>query len=122
MLQVKNILIRRLLFLGLCIPLRTTAVILAKKNYYLKLLGLFYLIIGIGIGYVYMTDSRLTGAEVFGGKIWWHNSRIIFSIIWITFALLALTKRKNLAWKVLSADVIYGLLLFLHHHLNIKND
>ena len=32
MLQVKNIFIRRLLFLGLCIPLRTTAVILAKKN------------------------------------------------------------------------------------------
>ena len=114
-----NIIIRRLLFLGVCIPLRITAVILAKKNNYLTLLGLFYLIIGIGIGYIYFTNSRLTGAEVFGKKIWWHNSRIIFSIIWLSFAYMALTKRKDIAWKVLSADVIYGIIIFSHHHLNM---
>jgi len=116
---LNNIIIRRLLFLGLCIPLRTTIVILAKKNIYLKLLGLFYLIGGIGIGYAYFTNSRLTGAEVFGGKIWWHNHRIIFSIIWLIFAFLAITKRKDIAWKVLSLDVIYGLSIFAYHHLNI---
>ena len=117
MIQIKNLFYRRLLFLGLCIPIRTTAVILAKKNYYLKLLGIFYSIIGLNIGYTYFSDSRLTGPEVFGGKIWWHNHRIIFSIIWLTFAYFALIKKNNIAWKVLSLDVIYGIIIFTYHHL-----
>ena len=118
MLQVKNLFLRRLLFLGLCIPIRTTAVILAKKKYYLKLLGIFYLIIGINIGITYFSNSRLTGPEVFGDKIWWHNHRIIFSIIWITFSYFAI-KKHNLAWKILSLDVIYGIIIFYHHHINL---
>lgn len=119
MLSVKNLLLRRLMFLGLCIPLRTLAVYLSKQNKYTTFIGLAYLIGGLTIGYVYLTNSRLTGAEVFNQKIWWHHHRIVFSIIWLTFAFLALTKNHNIAWKVLSFDVIYGLIIFTHHHFTL---
>ena len=119
MLDVKNLLLRRLMFLGLCIPLRTLAIYLSIQNKYTSLIGLAYLIGGLNIGYVYFTNSRLTGAEVFNKKIWWHPHRIVFSIIWISFAILALTKNHKIAWKVLSLDVIYGLIIFTHHHLTL---
>tara|TARA_B100001758_G_C18188423_1_gene493279 strand:- start:1 stop:360 length:360 start_codon:yes stop_codon:yes gene_type:complete len=119
MLSVKNLILRRLMFLGLCIPLRTLAVYLSKQNKYTTLIGLAYLIAGFGIGYLYFTNSRLTGGEVFNKKIWWHHHRIIFSIIWLTFAVLALTRNHKIAWKVLSLDVIYGLIIFTHRHLTL---
>ena len=68
MLNIKNLILRRLMFLGLCIPLRTLAVYLSKQNKLTTIIGLAYLIGGLNIGYVYLTDARLTGAEVFNQK------------------------------------------------------
>jgi hypothetical protein len=116
---VKNLILRRLMFLGLCIPLRILSVYLSKQNKYTTLIGIAYIIGGFGIGYRYFTNSRLTGAEVFNKKIWWHQHRIVFSIIWLTFSALALTKKHEVAWKVLSLDVIYGLIIFIHRHLTL---
>tara|TARA_B110000908_G_scaffold102199_1_gene120442 strand:+ start:10485 stop:10844 length:360 start_codon:yes stop_codon:yes gene_type:complete len=119
MLNIKKLIIRRILFLGICIPLRITAMILAKKNIFLQELGLFYLIAGIGIGYRYFSNTRLIGAEVFNTKIWWHNYRIIFSIIWLLFAYFAITKKKSYAWMLLSSDVIFGFIIFIYHHTSL---
>ena len=119
MLNVKNLILRRLMFLGLCIPLRILSVYLSKQNKYTSLIGLAYLIGGFSIGYVYFMNLRLTGAEVFNKKIWWHKHRIVFSIIWLTFSIFALTKNYQIAWKVLSLDVIYGLIIFTNHHLTL---
>ena len=113
MINVKHLLLRRLMFLCLCIPLRTLAIYSTKQNKYTSLIGLAYLIGGLNIGNLYFTNSRLTGAEVFNKKIWWHPHRIVFSVIWLTFAILALTKNHEIAWKVLSLDVIYGLIIGL---------
>ena len=91
------------LFLGL----GPAAVILAQKNKFLNLLGSFYLIGGIGINYLFFSNSR---------NRWWNNDRPIFGSIWLLFSYFALTKQKSIAWKILSLDVIYGLLVFIKKH------
>jgi Na+/H+ antiporter NhaC len=68
---------RFLLFLIGCIGTRILFVIIAKNIYnkYLPYLGYLAMVPAIGFIYIYLTNSRQTGAEVFGGKIWWNNIR-----------------------------------------------
>ena len=74
-----------------------------------------YLIFGIGITTIYILNLRDTGREA-GGKIWWNNQRPIFGLIWVSFGILAILGKKDIAWKVLAVDVLFGLALFLNHH------
>ena len=109
---------RYILFLFVCIGIRSLFVYLAKtvnlKN--LKLLGFLYLLFGIGILSIYIFDLRKTGREVGGGKIWWNNMRHLFGLIWLLFAYLAIIGKKYIAWKVLLLDIIFGLGLFFNNH------
>ena len=69
----------------------------------------------IGFIYIYLTNSRQTGAEVFGGKIWWNNIRPIHGLLYGMFAYNAI-KQNSGAYKYLLVDVIIGLISFLMHH------
>lgn len=113
---------RFLLFLFGCIPTRLLYTYLAKNNIkYLPHLGYIALIIGLGFMYIYITDSRKTGGEVFGDTIWWNNFRPIHSILFLMFAYFAIVNKNPESWKLLFADTLLGLVLFLYYHYSQNN-
>jgi hypothetical protein len=128
---MNNIQKRILLFLIGCIGVRSLFVVIAKyiNTNYLPYLGYLALLPAIGFIYIYLTDSRQSGPETFGDKIWWNNLRPIHAILYLLFAYNAIIGNKQ-AWIYLLVDVLFGLLSFLIHHyvngdfskfLNIKN-
>jgi hypothetical protein len=108
---------RFLIFLIGCIGMRTLFVIIAKnsseKN--LKYIGYLALLPAIGFTYIYISGSRKTGAEVFGGKIWWNNLRPLHAFLYFLFAYNAINGNKN-AWMFLLIDVVVGLISFSTFH------
>jgi len=78
-----------------------------KHNEFLKPLGVLALTISIGFMYIYVTGSRKTGFEVDNEIIWWNDLRPIHSILYGTFAFMALSGNPN-AWKVLLLDTTIG--------------
>ena len=108
---------RFLLFLIGCIVTRTLFIYIAKNIYneYLPYLGYLAMVPAIGFIYIYLTNSRQTGAEVFGEKIWWNNIRPIHGLLYGMFAYNAI-KQNSGAYKYLLVDVIIGLISFLMHH------
>jgi hypothetical protein len=108
---------RFLLFLIGCIGMRTLFVIIAKNSSekYLKYIGYLALLPAIGFTYIYLSGSRKTGAEVFGGKIWWNNLRPLHALLYFLFAYNAINCNKN-AWMFLLIDVVIGLISFLIFH------
>jgi hypothetical protein len=113
---------RMLLFLIGCIGLRSLFVVIAKyiNTNYLKYLG--YLALGPAIGflYIFLTGSRKTGAETFGGKIWWNNLRPVHSILYFLFAYNAILGNTQ-SWFYLFVDVLIGLISFVIHHYRNGN-
>ena len=105
------------LFLFLCIPFRILLVILAKyiSPNYLPYLGYISLIIAIGFASIYLTNSRKTGPEVFGGQIWWNYLRPVHSLLYFLFAYNAIIGNKQ-SWIFLLSDVVIGLISFLIYH------
>jgi hypothetical protein len=108
---------RYLLFLLGCIPMRITLVYLAKtlSSKYLKIMGYIALLPAIGFLYIYITNGRKTGGEVFGGKIWWNNLRPVHSLLYFIFSYMAINKEPN-SYIPLLIDVIIGFFAFLNHH------
>ena len=117
---MKDIQKRFLLFLFGCIGTRALFVIVAKMASveYLPYLGYLALLPAIGFFYIFITKSRETGAEVFGGKIWWNDLRPLHGTIYALFAYNAIQKNPN-SWMFLLADVLVGLLSFLWHHSSV---
>lgn len=110
---------RFLLFLIGCIGMRTLFAFIANKINleYLPYLGYLALIPAIGLTYIYITDSRQTGGEVFGEKIWWNDLRPVHALLYASFAYSAINKNQD-SWKFLAWDAILGLGVFLFHHYN----
>ncbi len=83
----------------------------------LNLLANIYILIGLGMTYLYVTNSRLTGPEVIDeqGKIWWKNLRPIFAFLYLAFGITA-KLTKSYSWIFLALDVIVGLAIFVNHH------
>ena len=108
---------RFVMFLVGCIGVRSLLVIIAKyiNIQYLKYLGYLALVPAIGFMYIFISGTRKTGAEVFGGKIWWNNLRPIHSILYFLFAYNAIMGNRN-AWIFLLVDVLFGLTSFLIYH------
>ena len=108
---------RLVLFLGGCITIRILLVILAMKINlkYLRYMGYITLIPAFGFAYIYLTNSRKRGIEVFNEKIWWNHLRPIHSFLYFLFSYYAINKRR-FSWKILAIDVILGLVAFLLHH------
>jgi hypothetical protein len=114
---MNNIQKRFMLFIFGCILVRSLFVIIAKNinMNYLPYLGYLAILPAIGFFYIYFTDSRKTGAEVFGDKIWWNNLRPIHGLLYGLFAYNAINKNYY-SWIYLLIDVILGLFSFLIFH------
>ena len=112
-----NIRRRFLLFLVGCIGTRTALVILAKtlEQKFLNIMGYIAFIIAFGFIYLYVTNSRQTGPEVFGDKIWWNDLRPIHGLLYFLFAIFVFINKKY-AWIFLAIDVTFGLISFLINH------
>ncbi len=85
----------------------------------LDLLANIYLFIGLGMTYLFVTNSRLTGPEAIDeqGKIWWANLRPMFAFLYLAFGITAkLTNLYQYSWIFLVLDVIVGLSIFVNHH------
>ena len=97
--------------------MRSLFVVIAKNSSanVLPYLGYLALLPVIGFIYIFATDSRQTGAEVFGEKIWWNNLRPVHAVLYGLFAYNAITGNKN-AWIYLLVDVIIGLFSFIIFH------
>jgi len=108
---------RFLLFLIGCIGTRLLFTYISKNidTKYLPYLGYIALLPAIGFMYIYLTNSRQTGAEVFGEKIWWNNLRPIHALLYGLFAYNAIN-RNTFSWIFLLIDVIIGLFSFLFYH------
>ncbi len=100
-----------------CLGIRILIVYLAKtfNKTYLQYMGYLSILPAIGFFYLYLTDSRKTGAEVFGDKIWWNNLRPIHGVLYLLFAYNAINGNKN-SWIYLLIDVIIGFISFLTFH------
>ena len=111
---------RFILFLIGCIGLRTLFFLIAKNidNDMLPYLGFLAILPAIGFMYIYLTDSRKTGQEVFGQKIWWNNLRPIHALLYLLFSYNAING-NNTAWIYLFIDVLVGLTGFLYNYINI---
>ena len=111
---------RFLLFLIGCIGSRTLLAILAKNTSvnYLPILGYIAMLPAIGFMYIYVTGSRKTGVEVGGEKIWWNDLRPFHAVLYFLFAYNAIYKHAD-SWKYLAADVVFGLVSFLIHHVYV---
>jgi hypothetical protein len=105
------------LFLIGCIGTRLLFVYIAKTIglKYLPYLGFLALLPAIGFMYIYITGARKTGAEVFGGKIWWNDLRPLHALFYTMFAIMAIRRKPN-AWIWLLVDVSFGLTSFLIFH------
>lgn len=114
---MNNITKRFLLFLIGCIVTRLLLVYIAKNvnMTLLKYMGYLLLLPAFGFFYIFFTNSRKTGPEVFGDKIWWNNLRPIHGLLYLLFSYNAITGNKN-AWIYLLVDVLFGLIAFLAHH------
>ena len=118
---MNNIQKRFLLFLCGCIVVRILFVIISKVYIeYLPIFGYIALLPAIGFFYIYATNSRETGNEVFNEKIWWNDLRPIHGLLYMTFAIMAINKNSD-SWMVLLLDVMIGLISFLSFHYNEGN-
>jgi hypothetical protein len=108
---------RILLFLFGCMTVRILFVVIAKKvdPEFLPILGFLSLLPAIGFAYLFITHKRLTGPEVFGGKIWWTDLRPVHSLLYLAFAVCAIHK-KSYSWVFLAADVLLGFIGFVVYH------
>lgn len=110
---------RLLLFLIGCIGMRSLFAYVAKVASVgvLRVMGWLALIPAVGFMYIYLTGARQTGAEVFGEKIWWNSLRPVHAAMYFAFAWLAINGMREVAWKVLAADVVLGLSAFAANRL-----
>jgi hypothetical protein len=104
------------LFVFGCLLVRFSFVLIAKNinKKSLPLLGLLALIPAIGLLVVYFRDLRQRGA--LNQKAWWNNLRPLHSILYFTFAYLALNKNDK-AYIPLLLDVLIGLIAFVNNNL-----
>lgn len=102
--------LRILLFLLLCIPIRSLFVYIVYKNpKYLRFFSVFYLIMGIGFLNQFIKNKRI---GFFGGKVWWNNLRLLNFIFYTLFAISAFYKNKK-SYLLLIPDIVIGMILFI---------
>ena len=108
------------LFFLICIPARILLIVLAimLSAKYLVYMGYAMLVPATGFAFIFLTNSRKTGPEVFGGKIWWDSIRPIHSLLYFAFSYNAIVGNSN-AWMYLLADVVVGISVSLVHYSDI---
>jgi len=101
-----------LYFLFGCIFSRLYMVYIAKiiNIKYLPYYGIITLIISIMFLKNYLYNFPKTG--FFGNKVWWNNNRLIHSLLYFIFSIMAFYKNKY-SWTILLFDTLYGLISFI---------
>jgi hypothetical protein len=100
-----------LLFLFVCIPLRSLLIWYSTKvpNKYLSVI---LLAISLSFLYLYFSNSRLKAPEA-GGVTWWAPYRLIIGLLYLASAIYSFQGRTELVRLPLIMDVVLGLVLFL---------
>ena len=107
----------KLLFLLGCIPARLGITWIASRFHTYPLLGVPFLLIGLGFALIYIFGLRKRGAEVGGGLIWWNDLRPIHSFFYIlTGLLLYLQWMPSKAYIPVLIDTLFGLAAFTFHY------
>jgi hypothetical protein len=101
-----------IIFLSVCIVIRSLFVYIAKTidKKHLPKLGYIALVMGAGFLYTYFINRKIGS---FGQKAWWNYLRPVHSFLYISFGILAIQKNSN-AYIPLLIDVIIGLIAFIH--------
>ncbi len=106
-------------FLG-CIPVRLSLVYASRKlsKEHLKWMGYLALLPAIGFMYYFFRWSTEKGLALFK-TIWWNNMRPIHGLLYFAFAYYAITGNRDYAWKILTIDVIIGIIAFLTRYYSV---
>ena len=109
---------RFLLFFTVCVSIRLSFVLIAKKvtPKYLPWLGLLGLIPVLGFSYRVFISPRNKG--IFGTKAWWAPLRIVHAFNYLVFSILAFKKNKY-AYVPLLFDIILGVFAFLFYNYSV---
>jgi len=112
---MNNIQQRFLLFLFVCMSIRTFIFYIALRvdEKYILYMGLFTLIIGLSFSYAFLTNYRKTG--ILGDKVWWHSLRGVHAVIYLLYSFNAIVYHKSMS-QLLLADLIIGYVSFLYYH------
>ena len=108
-----------LMFLLGCIPSRLFLAYLAKiaDPNRLKVYAALAAVPMLVWVYLYLNpQTRTTGPEVFGGKIWWNDLRMVHALMYLLFVMYAL-RGKSSSYQVLVADAMIGLVAFLNNRV-----
>jgi len=100
------------IFLFGCIGTRIAISMLAKyiDINYLPYMAILTTIFSLGFLRGFITNSPKVG--FFGNPAWWENYRIIHSINFGIFSVLAINKNPD-AWIILFVDAMLGLIFFI---------
>lgn len=112
----------KLLFYGLCLPVRFLLAYIAYKSSpdLLRYYSLPALVISYGFFTIYFFDLRKTGPETFGKPIWWNEFRPMHGALYLAFSYAAYKKDKY-AYIYLLLDAILGLVASILHNMSEKN-
>lgn len=104
------------LFVFGCLLVRLSFALISKNinKKMLPLLGKIAIIPAIWLLVLYLGDLRQRGA--LNQKVWWNNLRPLHSILYFTFAYLAMNKNDK-AYILLLLDVLIGLIAFINNNL-----
>ncbi len=113
---------RKLLFLGLCIPVRLSILYLGKflvnkseYNIYKKLLSIATFLMGLGFLNIYFFGSKRADAQLkWAGepKVWWNDLRIAHGICYLLFSFFLFYDYK-FSWFFIFAEILFGLLAWI---------
>ena len=111
-----------MVFLFVCMGIRLFLVYLAYKLpiFWLKIMGLFGIIISIGFFSIFWFGLRKDNGIMGDNKIWWNSLRPFHSLTYLIFGILALMSIQKYAWIVLLFDVLVGLIAFIIHYTTNK--
>lgn len=106
------------LFLLGCIPVRLSFVVLARTLpiQYIKLAAIPALLLATAFFIIFFFKLRKSGPETMGAPIWWNALRPVHGIIWASIAYFAFKENREVVWRLLLFDVIFGLVSFTIHH------
>ncbi len=76
--------------------------------FWLKVMAVPALAIAIGFTIIFIGGYRKTGIETGGRKIWWNSLRPVHATFYALFAYFAWKGNREVAWKLLAADVLIG--------------
>lgn len=109
---------RLMLFLSVCIPLRSLSAVLAyrlpRDSAVSKSLALFFGLAGMCMIYLFAFDKRQSAPEG-GGVTWWNSLRPLHGGLYLAFAV-SIMMGKDYAYLFLCTDVALGLAAFVSHH------